>query len=185
MDAVFYIGFMICAVLAGIFDFLFYRIPNLFVIAIIGLFFIMLPVAGSDHFNLFPLAIGGVTLIICIIFHICGWLGAGDVKFITVTSLWAAKVNFLAFLLSTALAGGILALAYITLSVHIDTIRLFLISTAEQMFRNNAFFKIYNDEPFIYATTFPKAKRKVPYGVAIMVGCLFIGFLALFEGVTS
>lgn len=179
MNAIFYIGFGICALLAGVFDFLFYRIPNLFVITIIGLFFTMLLVTDHSKFSLFPFAVGGITLAICFVFYACGWLGAGDVKFIVATSLWATNINLLAFFLSISLAGGLLALIYITFSVYIDHTRLYFIAFFSKIFQKNKFFKRYSDEPFVYATTFSKKEMKVPYGVAVTAGCLLVTYLAI------
>lgn len=185
MDTTFYVGFGICALIAGIFDFLFYRIPNLFVIILIGLFFTMLLVSGYDKFSLFSFVIAITTLAVCFIFYICGWLGAGDVKFISAATLWAVNINALAFFLSISLAGGILALIYIIFSVYIDQTRLILIAFLGRVFKNSQFFKRYSEEPFIYATTFPKKKTKIPYGVAVTFGCFLVTYLAIFGGLTS
>ncbi len=180
MSTAFYITFGICAVIIGIFDFLFYRIPNLFVLVLIGLFLGMSLALGNDKFFLVAGITGIITLISCYLFYIFGWLGAGDVKFIFAASLWASHVNSLIFFVSVSLAGGILALIYINFSAYIDQARLFLISFLGKHLKNNQFFRHYSEAPFIYATTVPARETKIPYGVAVAMGCLLITYLTLF-----
>lgn len=179
MNTAFYIAFGICAITIGIFDFLFYRIPNVLVLVLIGLFLGMSLALGNNKFFIAAGITGMITLICCYLFYIFGWLGAGDVKFIFAASLWASHSNILIFFLSISLAGGILALIYINFSAYIDQARLFLISFLGKHFNKNSFFRRYSEAPFIYATAVLARETKVPYGVAVAMGCLLVTYLTL------
>lgn len=123
---------------------------------------------------------GTITLISCYLFYIFGWFGAGDVKFIFAASLWASQVNSLIFFLSISLAGGVLALIYVNFSAYIDQVRFFLISFLGKHFNKNPFFRRYSEAPFICATAVPTRETKIPYGVAVAMGCLLVTYLTLF-----
>ncbi len=180
MNTAFYIAFGICALIIGIFDFLFYRIPNLFVLVLIGLFLGLSLTLGDSKFFIAASITGTIALLSCYLLYVFGWLGAGDVKFIFAASLWASQVNSLIFFLSISLAGGILALIYINFSAYIDQARLFLISFLGKHFNKSQFFRRYSEAPFIYATAVPTKETKIPYGIAVAMGCLLVTYLTLF-----
>ena len=86
------------------------RIPNALVGAIVALWLLGLP--GSAHGALAAtLALALLVLLAGMLVWWFGWLGGGDVKLIAALSLWAGPTHLAAFLLATALLGGVLGLA--------------------------------------------------------------------------
>lgn len=98
--------------IAGLGDFLTYRIPNRLTLAIAGLFFPMawatgMPleaVLGHGLIALGLLALGFALFA-------AGWFGGGDAKLMAAAGLWYGWPHALTFLVDTALAGGVLAAA--------------------------------------------------------------------------
>ena len=54
---------------------------------------------------------GAAVFAVGIAVFAAGWLGGGDVKLLSALALWAGPAHLAGFLLITALAGGVLALA--------------------------------------------------------------------------
>lgn len=61
------------------------------------------------------LAGGGALLFAGFALFVAGWIGGGDVKLAAATMLWLAPAEQAAFLIGTALAGGLLAAALLAL----------------------------------------------------------------------
>ncbi len=178
----YYILFSLLACFAAIFDFLFYRIPNVFC-SLIAIIFIM----GSAIFYpvekiLHAFLLSGGTLGVCFLLYLMRILGAGDAKLLTVSSLWAADTNFLYFMLTTSMCGGLLGLLYLMSSDKIDIIRIKLNLFLTKFFENNfvsGFYKKYAELPFKNSYSTEKGKIFLPYGVAICGGCLMITYIKI------
>jgi len=99
--------------LVGIYDFSFYRIPNLFLALLIGLYGVYASIYLSLDTILESLAIFGVILISCFGLYRLKIMGAGDAKYMAVTSLWFGANGILPLLLLIALTGGLQALMYL------------------------------------------------------------------------
>ncbi len=124
-----------------------YRIPNAISLALLLLFPLYVltapePVAWKDHLIFFALTLlGGYAL------YIKKFAGAGDIKLLAVTGLWAGAEWFLVFLFITSLTGGLLAMVMTVLTYWRHRTR-----------RSKE--------------TLALAKVPIPYGVAIATGGL-------------
>lgn len=101
----------IVMVLAAASDAVRYRIPNAACAALLLLFPMYVYAAPrtihwENHVWVFS-----VTLAIGYVVFQRNWAGAGDIKFLSVISLWAGPTHIVLFLFITALAGGLLALS--------------------------------------------------------------------------
>jgi len=82
-----------------------------------GLAFAFLPVGFMLHLGLqnweLHIGLGAAGLAIGLALFACKLMGGGDAKLIAAASLWLGLDGFVALLISTAIAGGILSLALI------------------------------------------------------------------------
>src|SRR5210317_1429760 len=102
-----FICLLFIAVCYDIYKFL---IPNIISICVFLLFFPAAyfspsPVQWAGHLA----AAGGVLMVGAVLFHF-NWLGGGDVKLLTAVALWTGLQTLPIYLITVALAGGLLAL---------------------------------------------------------------------------
>ena len=135
-------------------DLLWLRIPNWVVVTIAALYPIYLLSAAQPVAWQGALVLAGLVFAIGFGLYSFRLLGGGDVKLLAVVALWAGPVQITAFMLSTAIIGGLLAMVATT------PLRLLL--------------------PYMAAATGVDAdvrqlmKLQIPYGVAIAAGGLFV-----------
>lgn len=175
----FYSGFGILAFMTALWDFLFYRIPNLFVLVMLGLFMIM-AIGGQVPFSLSStFLVSGLFLGVSFIFYLLGWCGAGDAKFLVVSSLWVGPSYSLLFLLAVSLIGGALAVFYLLGAPYLDMIRHTLLTVLSRYISKVSFFQQYAARPFIYANAPTFKEIKIPYGIAVAGGDFVLIYLIL------
>lgn len=135
-------------------DLLRLRIPNWVVVAIAALYPIYVLSAAQPVAWQGALVVAGLVFAIGFAFYSFRLLGGGDVKLLAAVALWAGPVQITAFMMSTAIIGGMLALVATT------PLRLLL--------------------PYMAAATRVDAdvrqlvQAQIPYGVAIAAGGLVV-----------
>ncbi|MEO8559202.1 MAG: prepilin peptidase [Rhodospirillales bacterium] len=150
---------------AALSDALSLRIPNRVPLSLLILYPCYLALSADAMIG--PVAIGAALAIAAIVFAIgffCfarGWMGGGDVKLMTVGALWAGPALVPEFLIVTSLIGGIQALF--------------------SVLRLRALLSLWFATTFAYAPalaagsdTAPLRHRRLPYGVAIAAGGVFV-----------
>ena len=137
-------------VLGGVCDFLTFKIPNWLTAATALAFFPMAFATGLPAGEvLWHCALAIAMLALGFGLFAAGLFGGGDAKLLAASALWFGWPELMQFLIYTALAGGVLAVAVAAWSaVHID-----------QEVRGNTWMKRWMN-----------AKPDVPYGVAFAVG---------------
>jgi prepilin peptidase CpaA len=90
-----------------------YLIPNRYS-AVIVLAFFVYAIGKPIAFSLHGLAVGGLLLVVGAALFARGMLGGGDVKLLAATGLWAGFDQIVLLLFSSAVAGGVLALAQLS-----------------------------------------------------------------------
>jgi prepilin peptidase CpaA len=98
------------------------------------------------------LAVGGAALVAAMGMFAAGWIGGGDAKLFAVASLWLGWAAAPAFLLATAVAGGVLAVALLNLRA--------------------AWLRPYFSAAPSWVARLAAPDEAVPYGVAIAFGGL-------------
>lgn len=179
-----FILFGLIALIIAIFDFLFYRIPNVFVLGIIGLFILLaaLGFLGTSGWESLKqtLMISGAFLLFGLLFYALKWMGAGDVKFMFASILWTSYVGLtFVFLFITSFIGGIIALICYFFPGYIDGIRLKGVDIIKERFKSNTFIMNYANQPFIFLESENRSGVRIPYGVAISSGVLFVVYNVL------
>jgi prepilin peptidase CpaA len=105
---------------AALSDAVTYLIPNRYSAAIVLAFFLYAIGAPMPiEFLLHGLAVGGLLLVGGAILFARGMLGGGDVKLLAATGLWAGSDQIVLLLFSSAVAGGVLALAQLSPLGHL------------------------------------------------------------------
>jgi len=108
--------FPVLAVIGGLKDLISYRIPNWISLALIAAFVPAALVSGAPLAQIgLCLAVGVGALVLGMGMVAAGWIGGGDGKLLAVCALWMGWPGALTFVVDTALAGGLMSLAILTL----------------------------------------------------------------------
>ncbi|MBY0502087.1 MAG: prepilin peptidase [Alphaproteobacteria bacterium] len=110
--------YCIINVIIAVYDFSFFRIPNLLLAMLLGIYIIVAPFYISLEDISSSLIIFAVVLIISFALFSFKFIGGGDAKYIAVSSLWVGAQGILPFLLIVSIIGGALALPYLFLKDH-------------------------------------------------------------------
>ncbi|MDO9527030.1 MAG: prepilin peptidase [Gemmobacter sp.] len=87
-------------------------IPNCISILMLAGYCLLAPLAGFSLRDMGASAgAAGLVGIVLVVFFARGWIGGGDAKLITATTLWLGPDQLLNFLLWTSVVGGLLAVA--------------------------------------------------------------------------
>lgn len=167
--------FILINSLIGVYDFSFYRIPNLLLGILLILYAFYAPIYLDLNTVLSSLIIFAILLIISFALYTTKIIGAGDAKYISVISLWFGAHEIIPLLFVISVAGGVLAIIYLIFTDHIAS------------FSDWVWTKIQKAEAL-----YPKLKtiwlgsgvgpemgkrenigpRMIPYGIAIAAGSI-------------
>ena len=152
-------AFAICAfaftmAAAAISDLTSFKIGNGLLLASLLAYAALVPFAGfAVHEIGWSAAVAGVVLIVAFLVFALGWIGGGDAKLATVTTLWIGAEHTADYLLYTALFGGAFTLGLL-------------------MFRRLPLPAVFQGTPWIVRLHL--ASSGVPYGVAMAVAGLAV-----------
>lgn len=156
-----------------------YLIPNRVVTAIAGLWLIFATAevaAGTAPMTVAKsLMIGLIAFVAGFGLFMARLLGGGDVKLFSAIALWAGADHGLVFTSVTVLAGGMLALTFLTLR----TLRAMY---ARTLAPESA---IAGGPPNFVTALARAAKSDVPFGIAIAAGGLVVAYRLLFGVLAS
>jgi prepilin peptidase CpaA len=131
-----------------------YRIPNLIVLLLVGLFAVVLTLLAPAGAWQGHLLAGGLGLLATIVIYSVGGMGAGDAKLIAAALLWCGTGGVMALLFWIAISG--LGVAAVLIALRLA-------------------FSVPQIQHGIGLATVPRVLRRhegVPYGVAIASGAL-------------
>jgi Flp pilus assembly protein protease CpaA len=171
-----FLGLSFCIALS---DLLFFRIPNSLVLALLGLFILKILVFSDAPNPFLPFLACAMTFIIGYLLYTFKIMGAGDVKFLSVASLWAVQTDLISFIFVVVIAGGLLALLYLNFNSWMALIQAWIISLLSNLWGKDNFIRIFGEKSLnMKVEGFKDNKHQVstlmPYGVAIFCGCCFI-----------
>jgi prepilin peptidase CpaA len=99
---------------AGITDLTSYKIRNDLMLAFLLVYAALAPFSGfAAHEILWSVAIAAAVLLCGFVLFARGWIGGGDAKLAALTALWFGADQTPAYLLYTALFGGVFTLAVV------------------------------------------------------------------------
>lgn len=106
--------FVVSVMFAMVSDFSRLRIPNIVSIVLVAAFAAYVLAGGVP--NIWPhLMLAGAVFVTLFVFFVLGWLGAGDVKFLSALMLWAGPAQGVSFIVLFALFGGVFAMGLLGL----------------------------------------------------------------------
>lgn len=101
---------------AAAYDLFTMTIPNWLSVALVAGFFCLAPFVGLDLTAAsMHVALGVAMLVVSFTMFAMGWIGGGDAKFFAAAALWMGPAHLLDYAVVTAVLGGMLTLALITL----------------------------------------------------------------------
>lgn len=163
--------------LIGVYDFSFYRIPNVFLATLLVayVFYAILYLDLNTILN--SLAVFVIMFILSFSLYALKVIGAGDAKYVATTSLWFGTHGIIPLLFLISIAGGVLAIIYLSFRDHIGRLSDWTwmrIQKAEALYP-----KLKN--VWIGSGTGPEmgkreniGSRVLPYGIAIATGSIIM-----------
>jgi prepilin peptidase CpaA len=174
--------FIFINTLIAIYDFSFYRIPNILLIALLVLFGLMAPFTMGLNELINSFIAFGVVLLLCFILYISKIFGAGDAKYFAVAALWMGYPEVIPFVVYSSLAGGGVALIYLVAQYHFGRLSDLMWTLIQKLEARLPFLELI----WIGSGIGPeKGKREhikpktIPYGVAIATGAIIMTFSTL------
>jgi prepilin peptidase CpaA len=102
--------FVFAMLSAAVSDLTTYKIRNNLVLTLLLAYLAFAPIAGITGQEIGrSITVAGLVLFLCFGLFAAGWIGGGDAKLATVTTLWLGADNAVAYLLFLSLLGGVLA----------------------------------------------------------------------------
>lgn len=139
---------------AGAMDLFTMTIPNRISLTLAAGFVVLAPLAGLGLQGMaYHAGAGLLVLAIGVLLFIPGWIGGGDAKLAAAAALWLGFDNLVGYLLCVALAGGSLAMLFMTLRAY--PLPAFI-----------------STEP--WAARLHDHRTGIPYGIALAAGALLI-----------
>lgn len=174
--------FITLLLIVGINDFLFFRIENEYVVALLFLYIVayIFGLAGSNFFEacLIATAVFGISFVL----NQFNLIGGGDVKLLVPLILFTEN-NWLGFVFATAISGSIVSLLYVLFQKQIFNLRksinegLFKIKKKKFRILNIALLSLYRiSKKSISAEkqNIDVWHQEIPYGVALSFGGIFV-----------
>lgn len=144
--------FAIATLWAAFMDLTTMKIRNEIVLFLLAVYAALAPLAGFNIAEIGFSALIAFGVLVCMfVFFAFGWIGGGDAKLVAVVSLWLGADHAPAFVLYTALFGGLVTLVLIQFRMRPLPLALY---------RMDWIVKLH------------KAEVGVPYGVAIAIAAL-------------
>lgn len=170
--------FVITALIAAVYDFLYYKIPNIWVGVLFAIFVTeALIFSPFSHWILpetilMPLAILLSVIIVGYVLFRFGLMGAGDVKLLAVISAWAYSRNSLInYWIIVSVIGGVLGFMYLQFVEIINSVRIRLSILLNGLLRWPV---LSEKEASNNISSLGKSKTIIPYGVAISCGAVVL-----------
>ena len=107
--------YIIIHVLIGVYDFSFYRIPNVLLGALLVLYGFYAPFYMGIEDIMISLVIFAIVLAISFALFAGKIIGGGDAKYLATASLWMGAHGIMQFLFIVAVLGGLLGIIYLLL----------------------------------------------------------------------
>ncbi len=100
-------------VAAALHDFAVRTVPNVYSVALFLAGIVLRLSAGGVHALQWGLLASAIIFALTVVFWRLGWMGGGDVKLLTAAAIFVQPLMVPMLVAGTALAGGVLALAFI------------------------------------------------------------------------
>jgi prepilin peptidase CpaA len=167
--------YVLINVIIGIYDFSFYRIPNLLLGALLVLYGLCAPFYMGFESILNSFVVFGVMLLVTLALYAAKTIGGGDAKYLAVVSLWAGFPGVVQLIFLIAIIGGLIAIVYLLLKDYTARLSDWMWSKIQKLEERFSAFRLL----WIGSGVGPEAGKRdnissnmVPYGVAIAIGSI-------------
>ena len=169
--------FILINIIIGVYDFSFYRIPNLLLGGLLVLYGLCAPFYIGVGGILNAFLVFAVVLVLGLILYTSKIIGGGDAKYLAVTSLWAGFPGVIQLIFIIALVGGLIGIIYLLLKDFVARLSDWMWSQFQkQEDRYPALQYVW-----VGSGVGPEkgkrdniSSRMVPYGVAIAIGAIIM-----------
>ena len=172
--------FILVHICIGKYDFSFYRIPNALLAALLILYGFYAPFYLGLEQILNSLIVFSVVLFSGFLLYAFKFMGAGDIKYLAVASIWVGTQNILQLLILIAIVGGILGIFYLFLGapiVRFSNVVWEKAQTLESRYPPLQKVWIGSGAGAELGKREPISNRAIPYGVAIALGSIILMLL--------
>ncbi|MET0530900.1 MAG: prepilin peptidase [Microvirga sp.] len=146
--------FVVAVLWAAVADLVTMKIRNQLVLVLLAGYVVLAPLSGMGLADIgWSIAVANGVLAGMFVLFGFGWIGGGDAKFAAVIALWLGADQALAYVLCTALFGGILTIFLLQFRVRVLPVQCLTVS---------------------WIVRLHAPQTGVPYGVAIAAAALFI-----------
>lgn len=169
--------YVLINVIIGVYDFSFYRIPNILLAALLVLYGVFAPLYMSYENILIALAVFAVVLLLGFILYTTKMIGGGDAKYVVVISLWAGFPGVMQLILIIAFVGGVVAIFYLFFRDHIGRLSDWVwdhIQKGEKHFPVLQYVWIGSGRGPEMGKRENISSRMIPYGIAIAIGAIIM-----------
>jgi prepilin peptidase CpaA len=157
-------GALLCATISAAYDVRCRRIPNFITLPAIVFGLLLHAVFGGWRQMVTAAAGGLICGLIFFVFYLAGGMGAGDVKLMTATGCIAGLPHIGHLLISTAVAGGVMA-------IGLALYRGQLVATWRNMYALAVHHTIMGLTPHPQFNLSNDRTLRLPYALAIATGC--------------
>lgn len=161
----------------ALYDFSFYRIPNVFLGMLLVLYAFAAPLYLGVNQFINSLIAFAIVLIIGFGLFAFKFIAAGDAKYLAVTSLWVGSGEVLSLIFIISLAGGLLGLIYLFLGNQVSRLSDLIWIEIQKLERNYPLFEYAWVASGIGAERGKRENigtRIIPYGIAIAIGATIV-----------
>ena len=166
----------------ALYDFSFYRIPNILVFAIIVLYFCTVPFLVDLNELIFSVGIFAGVLAVGFALFFFGIFGGGDAKYLAACAMWAGPEHILPFLLIVSFSGGVLALSYLLgqskIAIYSTNLWNQILLLEKRYTQLQYVWTLSGKGPENHKRQAIK-RNQIPYGVAISLGMIAVLYLKL------
>ncbi len=166
--------------LIGVYDFSFYRIPNLLLAVLLILYGFYAPLYIGFDGILTALLVFATVLIIGLALFASKIIGGGDAKYLALISLWAGFPGVVQVMFLIAVVGGLMAIVYLLLSNYVVRMSDWAwkqIQQVESYCPSFQYMWLGSGEGPERGKRENISTRVVPYGVAIATGAIIMTLL--------
>lgn len=167
--------FVLTNLLIAVYDFSFYRIPNVLLGVLLVLYAFYSPIYLTREIIVSSLVVFAVVLFLGFGFYVLKFIGGGDAKYIAVASLWVEAHQILQFIFLVALIGGGLALLYLAIKHPMGRLSDWVwmrIQKCEERFPRLEKIWVGSGIGAEKGKREPLDPRAIPYGIAIAIGSI-------------
>lgn len=169
--------FIIINLMIALYDFSFFRIPNLLLGSLLVLYAVTAPFYIDLETLMYSSALCLGVLVITFVLFSLKIIGGGDAKYLTVSSLWFGLAGIIPFVIIFSLVGAVIAIMYLIFRDHIQRLSDWVWQKMQVLETQ------YSGLQYVWAGSGAGPElgkrenistKSIPYGIAIAAAAIFM-----------